>query len=63
MCFTLCPDVILVQEHWKSFSDISDILNLSNNYIGFGISAMDSVLKRGLLVGSPFGGYAILVSH
>jgi len=59
----LCPEVILIQEHWKSSSDINEVLSFFDNYIGFVVSAMDSVLKRGVLVGRPYGGCAILVNH
>jgi len=53
----------LIQEHWKSSHDLDEILNFSENYNGFGISAMDTALKRGVLVGRPYGGCAILVNN
>ena len=51
----------MVQEHWKSQSDLDDIMNFSDHYVGYGISAMSSTLEKGVLRGRPYGGSAILV--
>ena len=42
---------------------MSKILNFSNKYTGFGVSAIDSVLSRSILRGRPFGGVATLIRN
>jgi len=39
------------------------LLNINENYTGFGASAMDSVLSTGILRGRPFGGTAVLLKN
>lgn len=62
LCETLLPDIVLLQEHWLTTQNLLDLLCFSPNYIGFGSSAMDSVLEKHILIGRPFGGTAILIN-
>jgi len=62
ICKTISPDIVFIQEHWKSSSDLLDILHFSDKYSGFGCSAMDDTLSKGVLIGRPYGGVCILVS-
>lgn len=54
-------DVIFVQEHWLPPCDLHKLQNISDDFICFSSSAMCNVIDRGILVGRPFGGVAILV--
>ena len=62
LCETVLPDIVLLQEHWLTTESLIDLLCFSPNYIGFGSSAMDSVLEKQILRGRPFGGTAILIN-
>ena len=59
---TLCPDVIMVQEHWLSAANFSNLYKVSDNYFVFGSSAMEDRLAAGPLIGRPFGGTAMLIN-
>lgn len=61
MCTVGSFDIIFIQEHWLGPSNLNKILCISENYVGFGISAMESVLSIDFLRGRPFGGTCILV--
>src|SRR5277367_5659484 len=61
LCESELYDVILIQEHWLSPALINKILNISDKYIGFGISAMGGAVSQDLLRGRPFGSTAILI--
>ena len=61
ICMQNKYDILFIQEHWLSPAVLSKILNFSENYIGFGISAMEAAVSSGMLRGRPFGGTAILV--
>ena len=63
ICSDICPDIILIQEHWKTPANLDTILAFSNCYVGFGKSAMEDALRHGVLRGRPFGGCAILVKQ
>ena len=54
-------DVIAVQEHWLSKHDLNKIMEFHSDFQGFGWSAMDERLERGVLVGRPYGGLGLLV--
>ena len=54
-------DVIYVQEHWTPPALMDRILNISDNYVGFRISAMETVVFAGFLKWRPWGGTAMLV--
>ena len=60
LCKCISHEFIFLQEHWMSSAVINKILNIDANYLGFGISAMESVVSAGILKGRPFGGTAIL---
>src|SRR6476469_5180969 len=63
LCESDIYDVIFVQEHWISPPLINKILNISNKYVGFGISAMEATVSAGLVRGRPHGGSAILIKE
>lgn len=48
-------DVIFIQEHWLNSQNLNKF-NKFNNYLWFGMSAMDSLLSHDVLKGRPFGG-------
>src|SRR2546425_355558 len=54
-------DIILLQEHWLSTNDLFKLNYIDSNFTSFAVSAMNSKIESGLLVGRPFGGTAILV--
>jgi len=64
MLLNLCNDfdIILLQEHWLSNTDLSKLNQIDVNFISFGVSAMNSKSENSVLVGRPFGGTAILVN-
>lgn len=53
-------DIILLQEHWLTTSDLCKLDLLHHDFSSFGVSAMDYKVSMGILVGRPFGGTAIL---
>ena len=54
-------DLIFLQEHWLPPSDLHRLQNISDDFICFSSSAMGYAIDKGVLVGRPFGGVAILV--
>jgi len=60
---TQSPDIVFVQEHWLTPARLSNIMCFSKKYTGYGISAMEEVVKAGLVRGRPWGGAAILLSN
>src|SRR6266516_2778805 len=64
MLLNMCHDfnIILLQEHWLSNTDLSKLNQIDVNFISFGVSAMNSKSENSVLVGRPFGGTAILVN-
>lgn len=56
------PDVfiIAVQEHWLTPSTLHVFNDIHPDFMGFGISAMNSKLTSGVFKGRPFGGVAFL---
>jgi exonuclease III len=61
MCHDDKVQIILVQEHWLTPANMSKILNFSNQYTGYGVSAMESAVSSSILRGRPWGGVATLV--
>ena len=61
LCNDLHCDVIFLQEHWQTPVNMNKILAFSDDYIGFGISAMEERVKS-VFHGRPYGGTSILVS-
>jgi len=61
LCNNLVADIILLQEHWKGTHNLNEILDFFHSYSGYGMSAMDNVLTKGILYGRPFGGACILI--
>ena len=54
-------DFIFVQEHWLMSSHLSKFNNMHDNFLFYGVSAMDSACSKGILRGRPFGGVGVLV--
>ena len=61
MICSLCPDVIMVEEHWLTTDNLYKLSDISRDYFVFGSSAMNALLSQGPLYGRPFGGTAILI--
>ena len=55
--------IIFIQEHWQAPSNMYKILSFSNEFVGFGISAMENKVSCGPLQGRPYGGAAVLVRN
>jgi exonuclease III len=53
-------DLIIVQEHWLHSAEMCLFSETFKDFNCYGISAMNSKLASGLLVGRPFGGVAIM---
>lgn len=51
-------DIVFLQEHWLFASDLPTLNNVHEDFISFGVSAMDPT--AGLTVGRPYGGVAVL---
>ena len=62
LCNSRVPDIIFVQEHWQTPSNLDKILCFSDNYIGFGISAMEKDTNMSIIRGRPYGGVTTLVN-
>jgi len=54
-------DFVLLQETWLSNFNSHTLNNISDDFIHFHNSAMETKLRSGFLTGRPFGGTAILV--
>ena len=63
LCNSNIYDLIFVQDTWLVPTNMHKILNFNDNYVGFGISAMEQTVEKGLLRGRPGGGTAILVKE
>ena len=61
ICKSRKYDVIFIQEHWLTPPNMTKIININDNYVGFGISAMETAVSQGLLRGRPWGGVSVLV--
>jgi len=61
ICDVLTPEIIMIQEHWFTPENMNNILQFSEHYSGFGVSAMINTIGSGILVGRPYSGACILV--
>jgi hypothetical protein len=59
---SISPDIFMVQEHWLTLDGLYKLNDISENYVVFGSSAMNTCINSGPLVGRPFGGTAILIN-
>jgi len=59
---TVKPDVICIQEHWLTPANMHKLNTLSDDYLCFGSSAMETAVCLGPLLGRPFGGTGILIN-
>ena len=55
-------DILLLQEHWLTPSNLSRFDEEFPQFLCFGSSAMNSTVEEGVLRGRPFGGVMTLVS-
>jgi exonuclease III len=62
ICNSKKTDVVLIQEHWLTPSNMNLIYNFSESFITFGVSAMTCALEHSILRGRPYGGVATLVN-
>jgi len=53
--------IIFVQEHWLSCSQLSYLNHVSSDFVVHSSSGMNEVCSAGLLRGRPFGGVAALI--
>jgi len=58
---SLCPDVLLIQEHWLTPSNLSLFSKNISTHYAFGVSAMADRETCGPLVGHPYGGVSSMV--
>ena len=63
ICNTLVPDIIFLQEHWQTPTNLNSILNFSSVYLGYEISAMERAVEKSVLKGRPYGGTATLIHN
>ena len=61
LCDSKLYDIIYIQEHWLTSPMLYKLQKISENYMCYGISAMDDKLSAGFLYGRPFGGTAIMI--
>jgi len=61
LCSTLCPDVLLVQEHWLTLANLYLFGENITTHYAYGCSAMADRITQGPLVGRPYGGVSILI--
>lgn len=54
-------DLIFVEEHWLLSQHLTKFNNISDNFLFYGVSAMDTACTQGILRGRPFGGVGVLV--
>ena len=54
-------DCIFLQELWLTPDNMHKIENFSEDYLFYGVSAMESTISSGVLVGRPYGGVGILI--
>jgi len=52
-----------VQEHWLTPANMVSILNFTDNYTVFGISAMERAVSQSVLKGRIHGGVPTLVHN
>jgi len=53
-------DIICVQEHWLTDSQLNKFNDIHDDYYFYGCSAMNNVCSSGILRGRPFGGVGFL---
>src|SRR3989442_1008303 len=63
LCRSTAAEIIMTQEHWQSPINMHKILNFSNSYTGYGISAMEGAISSSILKGRPWGGVCTLVNN
>jgi len=57
------PDIVLLQEHWLTPSNLFLFGEKINSHFAFGKSAMSDCVTQGPLLGRPFGGTSILIKN
>jgi len=59
---TAPPEIIFIQQHWQTPSIIDKIMCFSQNYVGFGIFAMERVVTLSISKCWPHCGVSILIN-
>ena len=54
-------EIIFVQEHWLTPTNMHCIKAFSPNYTVYGVSAMEQAVSHSVLRGRPYGGVATLI--
>ena len=57
------PDVIMLQEHWLTPSNLTKFDDCFPGYFSFGCSAMTKAVETGPLRGRPYGGTMIMINN
>src|SRR5437870_3558016 len=57
------PTLIYLQELWLTPDNMHKIANFSNNYMFYGISAMEHAVSSSVLIGRPWGGVRVLIKN
>ena len=61
LCNSNMYDIIFSQEHWLSFDSLSNFDYFKSDYQIYSSTAMDTVLRQGMMRGRPFGGVWLYV--
>jgi len=62
ICGPLCPDIILLQEHWLTPANLCLFGETFTTHYAYGCSAMADRVTQGPLIGRPYGGVSILTN-
>ena len=57
------PDIVLLQEHWLTPTNLHRFQDDFPSYFSFGASAMNIAVETGILRGRPYGGVMTLVKQ
>ena len=60
---SVCPDIILLQEHWLTPANLHLLGDKFTTHFPVGKSAMSDFMSQGPLVGRPYGGTSILIKN
>ena len=60
---SLSPDVVFLQEHWLTPSNLDEFSVDFPSHFCFGASAMFNAVETGILRGRPFGGVMVLLKR
>jgi len=63
ICNPLCPDILLVQEHWLTPANLSLFGKTITTHYAYGCSTMADRVTQGPLVNRPYGGVSVLIKN